>query len=296
MAFQRPNTSPAGVAGSPALTTAVASRSAAGAAAHRPPQTQAMTAGASNSLFQFAAGGEEITITLEDIRNYFCPNATDKECVLFGQLCQANGLNPWLREAYLIKYDKNAAAAMVTGKDAYMRRANEHPEFDGLEAGVKVLVAETGDIEYREGAAFYPDLGEQLIGGWAKVYRRDRSRPAYEEVSLKEYDKGQSKWKDSPATMIRKVALVHALREAFPNNIRGMYDVDEVPYAADVEGDFSDMDEPQKPARRASGRRPARIEARAAATADPFVVQAEPAENIDIEADPLAPLEDGDPA
>lgn len=289
MAFQRPNTSPAGAAGSTAPTTAVASRSAAGAAAHRPPQTQAMTAGASNSLFQFAAGGEEITITLEDIRNYFCPNATDKECVLFGQLCQANGLNPWLREAYLIKYDKNAAAAMVTGKDAYMRRANEHPEFDGLEAGVKVLVTETGDIEYREGAAFYPDLGEQLIGGWAKVYRRDRSRPSYEEVSLKEYDKGQSKWKDSPATMIRKVALVHALREAFPNNIRGMYDVDEVPYAADVEGDFSDLDEPQKPARRTSGRRPARID-------DPFVAQAEPAENIDIEADPLAPLEDGDPA
>ena len=295
MAFQRPNTSPAGAAGSTAPTTAVASRSAAGASVHRAPQTQAMTAGASNSLFQFAAGGEEITITLEDIRNYFCPNATDKECVLFGQLCQANGLNPWLREAYLIKYDKNAAAAMVTGKDAYMRRANEHPEFDGLEAGITVLVTETGSIEQREGAAFYPDLGEQLIGGWAKVYRRDRSRPSYEEVSLKEYDKGQSKWKESPATMIRKVALVHALREAFPNNIRGMYDVDEVPYAADVEGDFLDLDEP-KPARRTSGRRPHRIEARAAATADPFVAQAEPAENIDIEADPLAHLEDGDPA
>ena len=295
MAFQRPNTNPAGAAGSTAPTTAVASRPAAASAAHRPPQTQAMTAGASNSLFQFAAGGEEITITLEDIRNYFCPNATDKECVLFGQLCQANGLNPWLREAYLIKYDKNAAAAMVTGKDAYMRRANEHPEFDGLEAGITVLVTETGAIEQREGAAVYPDLGEQLIGGWAKVYRRDRSRPAYEEVSLKEYDKGQSKWKDSPATMIRKVALVHALREAFPTNIRGMYDVDEVPYAADVEGDFSDLDEP-KPARRTSGQRPARIEARAAATADPFVAQAAPLENIDIEADPLAPLEDGDPA
>lgn len=289
MAFSRPNT-----AGAASVTTAT--RTAAGATVQRAPQTQAMTAGASNSLFEYAAGGEDISITLEDIRNYFCPNATDKECVLFGQLCQANGLNPWLREAYLIKYDKNAPAAMVTGKDAYMRRANEHPEFDGLEAGITVLVTETGELEHREGAAYYPDLGEQLIGGWAKVYRKDRSRPSYEEVSLKEYDKGQSKWKDSPATMIRKVALVHALREAFPTNIRGMYDVDEVPYAADVEGEFSDLDDPQKPSRRTAGRRPARIESLASVYADPFAAPAPAADPEPAEADPLAPQEGGDPA
>lgn len=203
-----------------------------------------MTASKQTDIFSFVSGGEDVTITLADIKNYFCANATDQECVLFGQLCKANGLNPWLKEAYLIKYDKNAPAAMVTGKDAYMKRANEHPAFDGYEAGVKVYLPDVGQVEYREGTAYYEDLGEQLIGGYAKVYRKDRSRPYYEEVPLKEYDTKQSKWKTSPATMIRKVALVHALREAFPTNIQGMYDADETPYAADYEGSFREMDDP----------------------------------------------------
>lgn len=208
------------------------------------PSAHAVAAQNPTDIFSFVSGGEDITITLSDIKEYFCPNATDKECVLFGQLCKANGLNPWLKEAYLIKYDKNAPAAMVTGKDAYMKRANEHPAFDGYEAGVKVYLPDVGQVEYREGTAFYADLGEQLIGGWAKVYRKDRSRPYYEEVPLKEYDKGQSKWKEAPATMIRKVALVHALREAFPTNIQGMYDADEVSYEADYEGDFREVSTP----------------------------------------------------
>lgn len=229
-------------------------------------QSAAAVAAKPTDIFSFVSGGEDVTITLTDIKDYFCPNATDKECVLFGQLCKANGLNPWLKEAYLIKYDKSAPAAMVTGKDAYMKRADEHPAFDGYEAGVKVFVPEVGQVEYREGTAFYAMLGEELIGGWAKVYRKDRSRPYYEEVPLKEYDKGQSKWKEAPATMIRKVALVHALREAFPTNIQGMYDADEVSYAADYEGDFNDVTE-SVPRQYAA---PRQINVSAAASKDPL--------------------------
>ena len=36
-------------------------------------------------------------------------------------------------------------------------------------------------------------------------------------MKLAEYDTGKSLWKGKKATMIRKVALVHALREAFPS-------------------------------------------------------------------------------
>ena len=241
-------------------------------------QSAAVAAAKPTDIFSFVSGGEDITITLTDIKDYFCPNATDEECVLFGQLCKANGLNPWLKEAYLIKYDKSAPAAMVTGKDAYMKRADEHPAFDGYEAGVKVFVPEVGQVEYREGTAFYAMLGEELIGGWAKVYRKDRSRPYYEEVPLKEYDKGQSKWKEAPATMIRKVALVHALREAFPTNIQGMYDADEVSYAADYEGDFNDVTE-SVPRQYAA---PRQINASAAVSKDPL-------EELSDE-----PIEDGD--
>ena len=70
--------------------------------------------------------------------------------------------------------------------------------------------------------------GETLVGGWAEVHVKDRSIPAKEEVSLAEYNKGQSQWKTMPATMIRKVALVHALREAFPAKFSGLYDAPEM--------------------------------------------------------------------
>ena len=45
---------------------------------------------------------------------------------------------------------------------------------------------------------------------------------------MAEYGKNQSTWKSIPCTMIRKVALVHALREAFPNDLGSLYIEDEM--------------------------------------------------------------------
>ena len=76
--------------------------------------------------------------------------------------------------------------------------------------------------------------GEQLVGGWGKVFKKDQSEPAYNEVSLKEYigktkDGSTNKqWREKPATMIRKVGLVQPLREAFPEDLNGVYDESEV--------------------------------------------------------------------
>jgi hypothetical protein len=48
------------------------------------------------------------------------------------------------------------------------------------------------------------------------------------KVKLSEYDTGKSLWNGKKATMIRKVALVHALREAFPSTFGALYDESEV--------------------------------------------------------------------
>lgn len=199
----------------------------------------------------YKANGEDVTISFEDVKSYICPVASDQECKLFIELCRYNGLNPFLKEAYLIKYDKNSAATMVVGKDAYTKRAESHLQFDGYEAGLVVLV--NGALDYREGSAFYP--GEELVGGWAKVYRKDRSRPYFEEVRLEEYiaykDKERTtpntNWANRPGTMIRKVALVHALREAFPSMLGGLYTSEEMGVDADVEGEFSEVPYTRKP-------------------------------------------------
>ena len=100
-----------------------------------------------------------------------------------------------------------------------MRRAYEHPDFDYLEAGI--IVEENGEIKDLVGSFRPPKAA--LQGGWAKVYKKGRDNPSEARVSLSEYTTGRSTWNTKPCTMIRKVAIVQAIREAFPKDFAGMY-------------------------------------------------------------------------
>ena len=172
----------------------------------------------------------ELTVAI--IGKYICPQATEAERYMFLQLCLSQNLNPFLRDAYLIKYG-NSPATMVVGKDTYTKRAEAHPSYDGFEAGIIVMV---GDKPVQRPGS-NPGIN-QLVGGWAKVYRKDKRVPTYAEVDFNEYNTNKSGWAKMPATMIRKVALVQALRETFPQTFAGLYDASEM--GVDLpEGDIS---------------------------------------------------------
>lgn len=177
------------------------------------------------------ADGQHFTVSFGDVRNFICPKATDAECKIFLETCKQYHLNPFTKEAYLIHYDNkndDTASTIVLGKNCYLQMAERNPAYDGFEAGVIVMTAD-GRLLNREGSIVYDgNTGETLLGGWAKVYRKDRTRASYEEVKLSEYDTGKSLWNGKKATMIRKVALVHALREAFPSTFGVLYDESEV--------------------------------------------------------------------
>lgn len=74
---------------------------------------------------------------------------------------------------------------------------------------------------------------EKLVGGWAKVYRKNWKYPTY--CSIEFYEVAQTKkdgqlnsnWAGKGATMVEKVAKVRALRETFIEDLQGMYDADE---------------------------------------------------------------------
>jgi len=175
------------------------------------------------------------SLTTADITTYLCPKATEQEAYMFLQLCKARGLNPFLKEAYLIKYG-DSPATMVVGKEHFTKTAEKNPQFDGFEAGI-ILRTEAGSIERREGTFMMPD--EILLGGWAKVWRKDRKMPFVSDVNLKDFlrktQSGRSPWDTMPAVMIRKVPLVQSLREAFPNDLSGCYDRSEMDQAIDAE-------------------------------------------------------------
>lgn len=174
-----------------------------------------------------AASGNDIRLTCDGIRNLISdnPKITEKECITFAALCKSHKLDPFVREAYLVKF-KDKPAQMIVGKDFWMKQAGAHKDFDGMEAGVTVATKE--GLIRREGSLVGATT-ERLVGGWARVYRKDREHPSFAEVAFDEYATGKSMWKPAnqggkPATMIRKVAVVQALREAFPETFAGLYD------------------------------------------------------------------------
>lgn len=182
----------------------------------------------------FQANGMQVTLTPEIVKSYLisgdASRVTMNEIVMFINLCKFNGLNPWLKEAYCIKYG-NSPATIVPAKDAFMKRAESCEAYDGYEAGVVVFNESESLMIYRPGAMVMDN--EKLFGGYAEVYRKDRSHPYRIEVSFDEYvgrkSNGEinSTWSGKPGTMIRKVALVQALREAFPQALGGMYAAEE---------------------------------------------------------------------
>lgn len=179
-----------------------------------------------NEIVKFKAdSGAMVEITPQDVVDYLCPAATVQEVGLFLQLCAAQRLNPWIGEVYLIKYG-DKPAQIQAGKEAFTKRAASNPDYEGFEAGI-IYADANGRICRRDGSAYYPQVGEMLVGGWCRVYCKGK-RPFYDEVALQEYSTGKNLWTSKPATMIRKVALVHCLREAFPDTFAGLYSAEEL--------------------------------------------------------------------
>ena len=169
--------------------------------------------------YQDSITGAEVSLSIDIIKREICPKATDMEAAQFLRLCQYQGLNPFVKDAYLIKYG-DSPATLVTGKDAFMKRADAHPQFAGIESGVIVKKGE--QLENRVGTLILKD--EELVGGWARVARNDRKIDVAPTVSLSEFNNGRGLWKNMPGIMIEKCAIVTALRRAFPRTFAGLYD------------------------------------------------------------------------
>lgn len=188
-----------------------------------------------NGLIKYTASdGSEVKLSPAIVNRYIVTggqHVDDREVFAFMAKCQARGLNPLAGDAYMTAFLNRATgrveASVIVSKDYFTRTANQQPTFDGMKAGV-VVVDRTGALQYREGCIVGRST-EKLVGGWAEVYDKRRSHPSRAEVSLDEYDQHRSLWKTKPATMIRKVALVQALREAYPGAYGGIYDSSEMP-------------------------------------------------------------------
>lgn len=183
----------------------------------------------------FDVNGYEVKLSPAIVRKYLLAGngqLTDQEIMYFMAMCKARQLNPFIREVYLIKYG-STAAQIVVGKDAYQKRAIKHPQYDGMKFGIWVENKETGEVIKRNGSII-SSLKENLLGAWCEVYRRDWKFPAMAEVNFDEYVGRKSdgtinsQWSTKKVTMIVKVAKSQALREAFTEELGGMYEAEEL--------------------------------------------------------------------
>jgi phage recombination protein Bet len=202
-----------------------------------------------NQLVEFSANGEKVKLSPGIVKKYLVNgngDVSDDEIVYFINLCKSQGLNPFIKDCYLIKYGISPAQ-MVVSKDVFLKRAERNSEFDGLDAGIIVINNESGELTYRKGAFYLKDR-EEVVGGWADVFRKNISHPTHIEVSVEEYvgktkdGKLNSQWSTKMATMIRKVAITQALRETFPNDFQKMYAAEEM--NVDVKLDEAPIQQP----------------------------------------------------
>ena len=136
----------------------------------------------------------------------------EPEFRLFAEHCKSTGLNPFKKEVWAIK--AGGRLQVMTGINGFLAIANNHPEFDGMETEV--------------------DNDSNPTKAICRVYRKDRRFPSEGIALMKEYGKDTPIWRQMPRVMLTKVAKSIALREAFPQELNGLYTAEEMPAEFDV--------------------------------------------------------------
>jgi len=162
---------------------------------------------------------EEMALSIDDVKKFIAPNATDKELFMFMGIAKSYGLNPLKREIHFVKYG-SAPASIIVGYEIYLKRAERTGKLDGWKCWIE---------------------GDKAI---IEIKRKDQSIPIKWEVDRKEFDKQQSTWKAMPNFMLKKVAIAQGFRLAFPDELGGLpYLAEELPSTAKLSSEELAKDE-----------------------------------------------------
>jgi len=168
----------------------------------------------------------EIVKRLVAVKTKTGKSCSDEDAFKFMLMCQARKLNPFEGDAFLIGYDSQSGPSfsLITAHQAFLKRAEVHPEFDGMESGT--IVMREGKVIDLVGDWHMPN--DQVLGGWATVFFKNRAHPMTKRVRLARFNKQYGIWRDDPAGMIVKCAEADALRSSFPTMLGGLYTHEEM--------------------------------------------------------------------
>ncbi|MDD2778475.1 MAG: phage recombination protein Bet, partial [Methanocellales archaeon] len=188
-----------------------------------------------NDLVKYKWQDTELEISPDIVRRFISTskNVTDQEIKDFTDLCIYQHLNPYIKEAYLVKYGTEKAN-IITSKDVFDKRAFRDPKYDGEEITTNY------------------ERGMNLMDLWVRtrIYHKGLSHPAadvtvyYSEYVGKKKDGTISFiWRTKPVTMTTKVSRAQAKRAANPEDLAGLYLTEEFDQQArPTEKDIREID------------------------------------------------------
>lgn len=134
----------------------------------------------------------------------------------FLMVAAEHGLSPVKREIYGFPA-RGGGVQPVVGVDGWVRLANEHPAFDGMEF-----------VDM-----FNPENANELVAVTCSIYRKDRSHPIRATEYMIECRRQTDPWKSHPRRMLRHKATIQAIRLAF--GFAGIVDAEEYERVVEVE-------------------------------------------------------------
>lgn len=180
---------------------------------------------------------DKIKLSVDMVKNLIAvktksgKTCSDTDAIKFIALSLARKLNPFEGDCFLIGYDGKDGTpsfSLITAHQAFLKRAELHPEYNGMKSGV--IIERLGQIMELEGDFFLE--GDKLLGGWATVFFKTREHPMHKKVRLQRFKKAWGLWVEDPAGMIVKCAEADSLRSSFPTMLGGMYLREEQPLVA----------------------------------------------------------------
>jgi phage recombination protein Bet len=183
-----------------------------------------------NIEFTPFGAADKIKLSINIVKNFVAiPTKSgaicgDRDAMRFIMLCQAQRLNPFAGDAFLTGYDgrNGPQFSLITAHVAFMKRAESCNEFEGMESGI-ILRFDDGNVTEREGDFHLSE--ENVVGGWARVYRKGR-KPTYRRLSIEQRKPAYDSpfWQGAKAAeQIVKCAEADALRATFPTLLGGLH-------------------------------------------------------------------------
>jgi phage recombination protein Bet len=154
-------------------------------------------------------------VYVEVLKANTCSGFSDAELAFFLARCARRNLDPF--EDVAAWKNEMGKITMQVRIDKLRSLARSSGQFKGIEVGLLTH----SETEEREGKK--PLVHDVVHGAKATVWRGDVERPFTVEVLLKEFRKPGRAWDQMPEVMVKKVAEAHALRQAFPEELAGLY-------------------------------------------------------------------------